>query len=290
MSNIRQLKRRITTAANIAKITKAMEMTAASKMRRAQEQAIASRAYSRAIQSSLKKAAAYTDPSLHPLLARQEVGVDVLVIFSTDRGQCGALNTHLFKTSVHWFSEHPQGKVIAIGKKAVNFVRKLDVEIHAQFTELPDYASVHDILPIASLITEGFLNQSFRSVQIVYMDFINTLSQKVRMVPLLPIAESFPNTDETMIVPTVHSEYIFEPSAKEILSDLLPYYIENSLYQTLLESKASEHSSRMVAMKNASENADDLAEELKLVFNKSRQAAITDELRDIATATLTLTA
>lgn len=290
MSNIRQLKRRITTAANIAKITKAMEMTAASKMRRAQEQAVASRAYSRAIQSSLKKVAAYTDPNLHPLLAKQDVGSDILVIFSTDRGQCGALNTHLFKTTLHWLESHPDAKIIAIGKKAVTFVRKLDVQLFAQFTELPDYARVADILPLASIITSGFLNKEFHSVHLVYMDFVNTLSQHVRTVPLLPIAEDFSTTDETMIVPTVQSEYIFEPSAQVILNDLLPYYIENTLYQTLLESKASEHSARMVAMKNASENADALSDELKLIFNKSRQAAITDELRDIATATLTLTA
>lgn len=290
MSNIRQLKRRITTASNIAKITKAMEMTAASKMRRAQQQAVASRAYSRAIQSSLKKVAAYTDPSLHPLLAQQETGKDVLVIFSTDRGQCGALNTHLFKATLQWLEFHPNAKVICLGKKAVHFARKLDLEIHAQFTDLPDYARNENIIPLATLITQGFLNAEFKSVHLLYMDFINTLSQKVRTVPLLPIAENFPTADETMVVPTVQSEYLFEPTAKAILDDLLPYYIENSLFQTLLESKASEHSARMVAMKNASENADELAEELKLLFNKSRQAAITDELRDIATATLTLKA
>jgi F-type H+-transporting ATPase subunit gamma len=194
----------------------------------------------------------------------------------------------LFKTTLEWLRTHKNSKVIAVGKKAVSFVRKLDVELFAQFTGLPDYARTNDILPIASLITTGFLNQDFRSVHLVYMDFVNTLSQKVRAVSLLPVAETFPSNVEATVAQSSHSEYIFEPSAEAILNDLLPYYIENSLYQTLLESKASEHSARMVAMKNASENANDLADELKLIFNKSRQAAITDELRDIATATLTL--
>ncbi len=288
MANTRQLKRRIATASNIAKITKAMEMVAASKMRKAQQQALSSRAYSRAIQASLKKVAAYTNPNLHPLLGQNQIGSDVVVIFSTDRGLCGALNTHLFKTTLKWVQMYPNAKIVAVGKKAVTFARKTDIELFAQFTDLPDKVTPQEILAISSLVTKGYLNSQFKSVHLIYMDFINTLSQKVRTVPLLPVADDFPNAQPDMVVPQLQAEYIFEPNARTILESLLPYYIENTLYQTLLEAKASEHSARMVAMKNASENANDLVDELKLLFNKSRQAAITDELRDIATATLTL--
>jgi F-type H+-transporting ATPase subunit gamma len=135
---------------------------------------------------------------------------------------------------------------------------------------------------------DGFLSGEFRSVHLIYMDFINTLSQKVRTAQLLPLTYDEGYRDATMVVPEIKSEYVFEPSPQEILSQLLPYYLENTVYQAFLESKASEHSARMVAMKNASENAADLVGELKLLFNKSRQASITNELLDITTAMLTL--
>lgn len=288
MANARQIKRRIVAAQNISKITKAMEMVAASKMKRAQEQATAARPYSRALQSSLQKLAGYTDTSLHLLLATHEEGLDILVLISTDKGLCGSLNPNLFKASLAWIKTHPTGQVIAVGKKAVAFCRVSGVELFAQFTQLPEKLSIQDILPIASLIMDRYLNKDFHSVSILYMDFINTLSQRVRTINILPIHSSLEYHDDSMVVPEVKSEYIFEPDPKEILGHLLPYYIENTLYQAFLEGRASEHSARMVAMKNASENARDLVGELRLVFNKSRQAAITTELLDITTASLTV--
>ncbi len=289
MANTRQIKRRITAAANISKITKAMEMVSASKMRRAQEQAIATRPYTRAIQDSLHKVAQYTDPSLHPLLAYHETGKNIVVLFSTDRGSCGALNTNLFKNTWQWSKVHEQVELIVIGKKAVAFARKMGLKILAQFTDLPNNLSVADILPISTLVTEGFLANDFKAVYIIHMDFINTLSQKVKISQLLPLLTETAGEDRAAVKPEVRAEYNFEPNAKDILNDLLPYYLENTLYQTLLEAKASEHSARMVAMKNASDNAKELVGELRLMFNKSRQAAITSELLDITTATMTVT-
>jgi F-type H+-transporting ATPase subunit gamma len=289
MANTRQLKRRINTAANISKITKAMEMVSASKMRRAQQQALAARPYTRAIQSSLQKVASFTDPSLHPLLMKHSHGKDMLVIFSTDRGLCGGLNTNLFKSAGQWSQSQNDFEVIVIGKKAIAFARKMGMTIAAQFTDLPEILSVEDILPIAQLVTDGFLNRTYKSVSLLHMDFINTLTQKVKMSSLLPLSADFVADDHGAVTPEIRSEYTFEPNAREILNELLPYYLENSLYQTLLEAKASEHSARMVAMKNASDNAKALVGELKLIFNKSRQAAITNELLDITTATMTVT-
>lgn len=288
MANTRQIKRRINTAANISKITKAMEMVSASKMRRAQQQALSARPYTQAIQSSLKKVAQFTDPSLHPLLAHHTTGKNVLVLFSTDRGLCGGLNTNLFKSTWQWSKAHQNVEVVVIGKKAVAFARKMGLQIIAQFTDLPENLSLADILPVSSIVTEGFLSGEFQSVSIIHMDFINTLSQRVKITSLLPISPSETELETMVTPPAIFAEYTFEPNPRDILNDLLPYYIENTLYQTLLEAKASEHSARMVAMKNASDNAKALVNELKLLFNKSRQASITSELLDITTATMTV--
>jgi F-type H+-transporting ATPase subunit gamma len=287
-NNIRQIKRRITASQNISKITKAMEMVAASKMKRAQDQALASRPYSQALLNSLHKVSTKSDRSLHPLLSKHYEGEAVLIIFSTNKGLCGGFNTNLFKATLAWKHRHPDGVIVAVGRKAVAFSRMMGYTVHAQFTDIPEKATFSDILPITSLVMQGYLEQKFRQVDVLYMDFVNTLSQKPKTIQLLPIQEEVGYADETMITPTITSEYIFEPDPKTILEHLLPYYIENTLYQTMLESKASEHSARMVAMKNASENAAELVHELRLLFNKSRQAAITSELLDITTASLTI--
>lgn len=288
MANARLIKRRISAAKNISKITKAMEMVAASKMKRAQEQATAARPYARALEMSLQKVAQDSNPNLHPLLENHNQGHPILVVIATDKGLCGSLNAQLQKASAKWFKQHPDGKVVAIGKKAVHFSRISGYEILAQFTDLPEKISTDDILPITTMVMEEFTNHQFSLVTLLYMDFINTLSQKVRSVQMLPISQEQIN-DETMTTPKIVHEYTFEPSAKELLKFLLPYFIENTVFQAFLEARASEHSARMVTMKNASENANSLVDELKLEFNKTRQAAITTELLDITTASMTIT-
>lgn len=293
MANQRQIKRRISTAKNISQITKAMEMVSASKMKRAQAQALAARPYTRALQESLQKVAKDLDTKVHPLLTKHYEGQHVLILLSTDKGLVGGLNNHLFKDALEWIKQNKNGLVIPIGKKAVRFCQLAGATIHAQFTELAEKLSTSDIAPITTLITSGYLQKEFRTVSILYMDFINTLSQQAREVQLLPLQHieakvTTKQTDHTVLNPKINQEYIFEPSAQVILGDLLPYYIENTLYQAFLEAKASEHSSRMVAMKNASENAGDLMKELKLLYNKTRQANITSELIDMSTASLTV--
>ncbi|PIR63124.1 MAG: ATP synthase F1 subunit gamma [Candidatus Pacebacteria bacterium CG_4_9_14_3_um_filter_40_12] len=285
MPNTRQIVQRIKTAGNISKITKAMEMVSASKMRRAQAAALATRPYTNALNASLQSLAAASSTTVHPLLTEHDTGVDIAVIISTDKGLCGSLNQTLFKETISWLKSHPNGKVVAVGKKSVGFARISGIELYAQFIELPDQVSSSDTIAISTLIREGFLDQEFRSVSLIYMDFVSTLVQKVCVQQVLPLPK-IQAENEALVDKLNEAEYIFEPSAHAILNNLLPYYLENSVYQAFLEARASEHSARMVSMKNASENAGELMSDLRLVYNKSRQASITSELLDVVTALL----
>lgn len=287
MSSVRQITQRIKAAKNISKITKAMEMVSASKMRRAQAQALATRPYTRALQESLQKLAQEVSTQVHPYLTGHSAGIDVAVIISTDKGLCGGLNQNLFKAAIAWQKQHPNSQLILIGRKAVAFARIYGLPVHAQFTDLPDTIRIGETIPVSTLVSQAFLEQNFKSVTLIYMDFVSTLVQKVRTTQILPlpkeVTETFAQSQDTQRAAT---EYLFEPNPETLLSDLLNYYLENTVYQSFLEAKASEHSARMVAMKNASENAGDLMKELQLSFNKTRQAAITNELLDITTAVL----
>jgi len=285
MANTRQVKNRIKTAKNISKITKAMEMVAASKMRKAQLQAVQSRPYATALEEILTKISQEQNILVHPLFDNHGIGSDLLICLSTDRGLSGSFNPTLFRKLLEWKVGHPKGTLLVVGRKAIAFTLFSGIQTFAQFSDLPDSIQLADILPITRIAMEGYLNHEFKNVSILYMDFVNTLSQKPKFQQLLPI---LPPDDSFTAQHQSHGEYIFEPSAKEILAELVPYYLENSVYQAFLESKASEHSARMVAMKNASESAGDLVDELQLIFNKSRQASITNDLLEITTATLSL--
>lgn len=264
-----------------------MEMVSASKMRRAQAQALATRPYTNALQESLQRLANEVKTDIHPYLTAHATGIDVAIILSTDKGLCGGLNQNLFKEAIAWQKAHPNSKLVVVGRKAVAFARIYGLDVHAQFTDLPDTISTDDSIAVTTLVSKAFLDQQFKTVSIIYMDFVSTLVQKIRVTQLLPLPKEVSDTlsgeDKEVKAST---EYLFEPSPEAILNDLLNYYIENAVYQSFLEAKASEHSARMVAMKNASENAGDLMQELQLKFNKSRQAGITNELLDITTAIL----
>lgn len=301
MANARQVQGRIGTAKNISKITRAMEMVAASKLKRTQNQAIAARPYAEALAKSLKTVCEVIDSSLHPLLSNHSEGISIALVVSTDKGLCGNLNGYLLKKLLEWKKKQTgEIAVVAVGKKAISFTRSVGIKVYAQFSELPEKVTSKDILPITSLVMEGFLSQEFKSVDIIYTDFINTLSQQTRHEALLPIAasirevEPLKNKDQGDDARKMEGnlqkerEYLFEPSPLAILNRLLPFYIENAVFHAFLESRASEHSARMVAMKNASENASELVEELQLIYNKSRQQSITGELLDITTAILSL--
>lgn len=287
MAGSREIKQRIKSAKNISKITKAMEMVSASKMRRSLEQAESSRPYAQNLHSVLEKISQYTDPSLHPLLSHNETGKTILVMFSTDRGLCGGLNANMFRASTEWIKSHGgEVEVVVIGKKAKNFCRLMGLQVYAEFTGLPDKISYVDTLPISSLLMKGFLDQEFSTVHLVHMQSVTTISQKPIISQLLPISPLEIENPAELI--TTKAEYQFEPNPQEVLNWLLPYYVENEIYFTMLEAKASEHSARMMAMKNASDNAKEIVKVLNLEYNRTRQAHITQELQEITTATLAL--
>lgn len=288
MGQARLIKSRIKSAQNISKITKAMEMVSASKMRRSQQQALASRPYTHKLVEMLHTIASHVESGLHPLLEQgNPKAPQALLIVSTDRGLAGSLNANLFRQVSSVIDPHSKTVVIVVGKKAREFALKMDFTIVAEFLGLPDRLSLSDVIPISQLIIEGFLHGEFSKVTAVFMQFVSTLTQKPEATQLLPI--SIPKQEkETGVGAHVNQGYLFEPNSKQILELLLPYYVENSFFQLMLEAKASEHSARMVAMKSASDNAKDVVSSLRLEYNKSRQAGITAELLDITTASLSV--
>lgn len=296
MATIKAIKRRTKAASNIAQITKAMEMVAASKMRRAQEKALSSRPYAGELAKVLKRMAALVDPEAHVLFRTpepQDANTVAILTFSSDKGLCGSLNTNLFKTLEALedavSEEHPNLIInptyITVGKKAREYVLKTGRTLHAEFIGLPDRPAYEDILPIAKLLLDEFTSGRFFKVYLLYTDFVSTINQKPSYERLLPLkTETTLSEGESATEP--HFDYVFEPSSSVILEWLLPYYFELTVYQKLLEAQASEHSSRMVAMRNASENAKDIVRYLKLQYNQKRQAAITNEIADIVTSRL----
>lgn len=285
MASSRQIKRRIGSAKNISKITKAMEMVSASKMRRAQQQVLASRPYTDKLSSSLAAVSQLTDPKMHPLLQKNDTGDPLLIVISTDRGLCGGLNTNLFKELFSYFENNNHTQVMVVGKKAEDFVSRMGWTIIASFSNLPEQLGFRDIIPITEIILDGYRQKSFSSVSILYNEFISTLSQKPRLLPLLPFS-NLPQPEPAPV--NLKSEYLFEPDAHAILDALLPAFIETLLFQLMLNAKASEHSARMIAMQNASNNATEVVESLQLEYNKSRQNSITTELIEITTASLSI--
>ncbi len=258
-----------------------MEMVSASKMRKAQAQAQASQPYANKLHGVLHTIGKNADASLHPLLAEHPEGRPLLIVFSSNRGLSGALNNNLFKGVLEFAEKHPDCTLITLGRKAQEFASRSGLHITASFTNIPERPSFADITALAQMIREGFLGENFSSVHTVHMRFVNTLTQLPQTTALLPleIPQDTVNEGEA----ASHQEYKFEPTPQDILASLLPYYVEVLLYQTLLDSRASEHSARMISMQNASNNAKDVVAALKLEFNKSRQAAITQELIEITT-------
>jgi len=310
MSSTRQIKRRIKSSKNIAQITKAMEMVSASKMKRAQEMTLSSRPYSEKmadiITALVQKAKDQVD---HFLLndprdnwkENQEFNI-LIILLSTDKSLCGGLNSNLFRGLENWLKDFketyklpPKFKLsfITIGKKAKEHVLKTNKFLIAEFPQLGDKPRFEDILPISKIVIDSFKKNEYQMIFMSYMQFISTISQKLAINQLLPIetkiiAKQAFSDDSPPPIEEYKGDYLFEPKPEEIFKDLLPQYIELQLYHVLLESIASEHSARMVAMKNANENALDIVAELTLQFNQARQTKITNELLDVIGARMAL--
>ncbi|MDP3766648.1 MAG: ATP synthase F1 subunit gamma [Dehalococcoidia bacterium] len=279
MATIREIRRRIRSVENTAKITKAMELVAASKMRRAQQRALAGRPYAERITwvlADLAETLPQMDPELvHPLLRRRDVQRTSIVLITPNRGLCGGLPTNMNRRATALVLDAGvPASMVAVGRKGRDFFRRSNVEIRADFTELGDYPEYLDLLPVARVVIDDYLSGESDQTFLVYPFFVSTVTQEPRVQQLLPVE---PPTEET----THAVDYIYEPGREAVLAELLPRYIEMQIYAAVLEGIASEQSARMVAMRNATEAADEMIEELRLARNKARQEQITKELLDI---------
>ncbi|MDP0027107.1 F0F1 ATP synthase subunit gamma [Glaesserella parasuis] len=281
MAGAKEIRTKIASVRNTQKITKAMEMVAASKMRKTQERMSASRPYSDAIRKVISHIAKGSIDYKHPFLTEREVKKVGFLVVSTDRGLCGGLNINLFKTVLNELKTRKDKGIDArlglVGNKAVSFFQSMGLDVKAQVTGLGDTPAMEDLVGIVNGMIEAYRNGEVDEVYIVYNRFVNTMSQKPTMQKLLPL----PELENDDLENKGSWDYIYEPSPKVLLDSLLVRYLESQVYQAIVDNLASEQAARMVAMKAATDNAGNLINELQLVYNKARQASITNELNEI---------
>jgi len=290
MANTQDIRRRIKSIRNTAQITKAMQMVAASKMRKAQQHALAGRPYAELMNRVLTSLKGRTDPLLHPLLQVRPTRKELVLVVSTDKGLAGGLNTNLMREAMIF--DAAKTVYVSAGRKARQFIARGRRDLLASF-ELKDAPTIVETKLISRFCLEKFLTGEVDKVTVLYTHFINTISQKALAQTLLPISQFPPpsaakrgTAEEQSADPLLG--YIFEPSAEAVLDFMLPYYVQYQVYQMILDARASEHSARMVAMKNATDNANQFIKDLTLEYNKMRQASITTELLEISTAQMAL--
>jgi F-type H+-transporting ATPase subunit gamma len=287
MASPRDLRRRIKSVKNTSQITKAMQMVAASKMRKAQQGALAGRPYAALMNTMLAEVTANIGDFKHPLLEKHHTGKRAVILISTDRGLCGALNSNLMREAAKL--DKATTLYICAGRKGSQFIARTKRQLAAEFT-YKDTPQFSEARAIAKFAQELFTKGEVDGVDVLYTRFISTLNQKFELRPLLPVGElqaveAGMNGDlKGATLERTGVEYLFEPSAGEVLGTLLPHYVNYLVFQMLLEARASEHSARMVAMKNATDNAAQLIKDLTIEYNKMRQASITKELLEIASA------
>ena len=281
MASTRDIRRRIKSVKNTAQITKAMQMVASSKMRRAQERMAASKPYAQKMLEVISHLARATPEYRHSFMAversRKRVGY---IVVSSDRGLCGGLNSNLFRRLIAEIKEQRALGVdpafCTIGTKALGFFKRFGGSVLAQATHLGDKPHVEELIGTVRVMLDAFEEKKIDAIYIASNEFVNTMTQKPKLLQLLPI-----KCDELTPELAGHWDYIYEPDAKEVLDDLLVRYVESLVFQGLVENNACEQAARMVAMKSASDNAGKLISELQLIYNKARQAAITQEISEI---------
>jgi F-type H+-transporting ATPase subunit gamma len=274
----REIRRRIGSVGNIKQITRAMQFVAASKLKRAQDATLAARPYSQKLDEVLADVAAVLDDEHHPLLAEERPGSRLIILFATDRGLAGSLNTNTIRFAAREIAGSLGDlSVVTVGRKGTAAMRRAHVPIAAAFEGFGDKPAFADVLPLARLVSDDFLAGTYAKVHLIHPAFVSTLVQRPEMTRLLPIK---PNPDDEAIP---GRQFIFEPSPRHVLEQLLPRYVATRLFQAVLELTASEQSARMVAMRNATDNAQELIDDLTLTYNKVRQANITREMIEIAT-------
>jgi F-type H+-transporting ATPase subunit gamma len=280
MSGGKEIKGQISSIKNTQKITKAMEMVAASKMKKAQGRMSSARPYAKMIKNVVGHLASAHPEYKHPFLVKRDLVKRVgLIVVSSDRGLCGGLNTNLFKKALKqiddWNKNSIEVDVCAIGSKAEKFFKRLNVNLVAEASQLGDSPEINDVIGPIKIMLDNFMDGNIDELHLAENKFINTMSQEPGLSHLLP-TEANPEDEISH-----HWDYIYEPDSKSVIDNLLIRYIESLVYQGIVENVACEMSARMVAMKSASDNASDLIDELQLVYNKARQASITQELSEI---------
>lgn len=308
MASTREIRRRIRSVKNIGQVTRAMQMVAAAKMRRAQEQVLSTRAYSEKaweILVHLVSQPGGADAEVHPLFQHYPVVEKVgLVLITSDKGLCGGYNTNVIRVASRFIQESGRPvKLVTVGRRGRDYMMRRKRDVVAEFTDLPSRPSLLDVTAIARTVLDGFLQQQMDEVYLAYTRFVNTLVQRPIIRRLLPLVHTEMEQALTNIFgPTITSSrerqegevplkatYIYEPNPPAILETVLPRFTELQVYQAVLEALASEHSARMVAMRSATDNASELLEDLILHYNQARQASITKEILDIAAGAEALT-
>ena len=284
MANTRDIRRRIKSVKNTAQITKAMQMVAASKMRKAQQAALAGHHYAEVLNRVLVSLRNRVSEGAHQLLEKRPVKKSLVLLITSDKGLCGALNTNVLREAA--LLDQQSTIFVASGKKGAAFLARTGRSMIADFP-LIDAPSFLQTKAISKFCLEKFISGEVDTVSVLYPKYINTLVQKPVLEPMLPISDSI----VAGVVPAEESGdalYIFEPDADQVLDSILPYYFHFTVYQMILDARASEQSARMIAMKSATDNAKGLVKDLTLEYNKARQASITTELLEITTAQMAL--
>jgi len=280
MAGAKEIRTKISSVKSTQKITSAMEMVAAAKMRKAQDRMEASRPYAEKMRQVIGHVALANPEYKHAFMTEREVKKIGYIIVSSDRGLCGGLNTNLFRSLVKDIkAERDAGREISyclVGNKALGFFRRVGGDVKAQVTHLGDAPHIEQLVGTVKVMLDAYMDGEIDEIRLAYNEFVNTMTQKPTVHQLVPLAPG-ENADDLKH----HWDYIYEPDAKHVLDDLLVRYIESLAYQAVVENGACEQSARMVAMKSATDNAGDLIDELQLIYNKARQAAITQEISEI---------
>ncbi|HEM6750427.1 TPA: F0F1 ATP synthase subunit gamma [Legionella pneumophila] len=281
MAGAKEIRSKISSINKTRKITRAMEMVAASKMRKTQERMRASKHYANKIYEVIKHIARAASEYRHPFMSEREIKRIGIIVVTTDRGLCGGLNSNLFRETIrtirNWQEHGKEVDIAVIGRKGQAFFRRVGGNILGSIDHLGDTPSINDFIGVVKIMLDAYYNGTIDSLHIVYNEFINTMTQKPFVKQLLPL----PKSEEDKKTLGHHWDYIYEPEAKELLDEILERYIELQVYQAVVENIACEQAAKMIAMKSATDNAGDLIKEFQLAYNKARQAAITQELAEI---------
>jgi len=276
----KEIRLKIASIKNTQKITRAMEKVATSKMRKTQQRMQATRPYAKKIAQIIKHLAHANPEYKHPFMEQRTVKRIGVIVVSSDRGLCGGLNSNLFRMLLRqmrsWSGEQVEAQLATIGQKAAAFLGGAGLPVVAQVTKLGDTPHLDDLIGVIKVMLDDYSAGKIDALYVVYNEFVNTMTQRPTLEQLLPV-----HTNEISDELSGHWDYLYEPDAKEVLDDLLIRYIESIVFQGLVENNACEQAARMVAMKSASDNAGKLIDELQLIYNKARQAAITQEISEI---------